>query len=336
MNKKTLKIALNIFVFVLIAGFGYYMIRSIMSDEDTTQSGNENTKDTFVSPYEKVGSFDADSEIWYFYIYENAIYVALQDKVSVFDLSGKHQHDFAIKENPREIAVDEAVICLLYPTKINVYSFEGQMLGEWEACSDNSDFCSFTITKDYLFITDAGNKNIAQYDKENGNLVRFIESPERFVIPSYAFDIISINDTIYCANSGRHQIESYTLDGKFIASFGESGAQAGAFAGCCNPIYLAKSSDGNILTSEKGNPRISCYGRNGKFRTILFDADMLGGGTDAYEMQVSGENIYIASGKTISIYCRDVARGGDVARNVSTEKSCAGCEKDCPMRKGLN
>ncbi|MDR0232433.1 MAG: hypothetical protein LBI82_09985 [Dysgonamonadaceae bacterium] len=329
MNKKTLKIGLNILVFLLIAGFGYYMIRSIMSDKNTTQSSDENAKDVFVSPYEKVGSFDADSEIWYFYIYENAIYVALQDKVSIFDLSGKHQRDFAIKENPREIAVDKTAIFLLYDTWVDLYSSDGQKIGGWEACSDNSEYCSITTTKDYVFVTDAENKNIVQYDKQGG-LVRFIKSPKGFIIPSYAFDIININDTIYCANSGRHQIESYTLDGEFIASFGQSGAQAGAFAGCCNPIYLAKNSDGNILTSEKGNPRISCYGRNGKFRSILFDANMLGGGTDAYEMQVSGENIYIASGKTISIYCRDIAR------NVSTKKSCAGCEKDCPMRKGLN
>ena len=298
-----LKIALNILVFLLIAGFGYYMVHSIVSEEKITQSSDENAESAFVSPYKKTNSFDAASNIICFGIYENTIYAVLDENVSVFDLSGKHQHDFEIEEDAWDIVIEEATIYLLYDTRIDLYSFDGQKKGEWEACSDNSDYCSFTTTKDYVFVTDAENKHIVQYNKQ-GQFVRFIKSPEGFIIPSYSFDIISINDTIYCANSGRHKIESYTLDGEFIASFGVSGAQAGAFAGCCNPVYLEKSSNGNILTSEKGNPRISCYGKDGKFQTILFDSNMLGGGNSAYEMHEQGENIYIASGKTISIYCK--------------------------------
>jgi len=316
---KTLKITLNIFLFLLIAGFGYYMVRSIISDERTTSSNAE--EHTFVSPYKKTNSFDADAEILSFDIYENNIYVVLNNMISVFDLSGKHQHNFPIKikAGVRDIIVDETAIYLLYPTGIDLYALDGQRIGSWEACSDNADYCALTTTNDYVFVTDAENKNIVQYDKQGG-LVRFVKSPDGFIIPSYAFDIISINDTIYVANSGRHKIESYTTDGEFIASFGESGSGAGAFAGCCNPAYLAKSSGGHILTSEKGNPRISCYSRNGKFRTILFDVNMLGGGTEAYKMQVSGENIYIANKKTISVYSFDAAL---------SEKSCG----DCPMRK---
>ena len=332
MNKKTLKIALNILVFILIAGFGYYMVRSITSEKNTIQPGDENAENVFVSPYKKTYSFDAASEILCFDIYENAVYVALSGKVSVFALSGKHQHDFVIKASPRDIVVDETTIYLLYPTGIELYAFDGQKTGEWEACSDNSDYCAFTTTKDYVFVTDAENKNIVQYDKQGG-LVRFIKSPEGFVIPSYAFDIISISDTIYCANSGRHRIESYTPDGEFIASFGKSGAEAGAFTGCCNPVYLAKSSDGQILTSEKGDPRISCYARTGQFRTILFDGKMLEGGTAAYEMQVSGENIYIANRETISVFGEAVSKG-DFARHCGLDpQSRIPTCGDCPVRK---
>ena len=37
---KTLKITLNILIFLLIAGFGYYMVHSIMSEEKMVQSGD--------------------------------------------------------------------------------------------------------------------------------------------------------------------------------------------------------------------------------------------------------------------------------------------------------
>ena len=325
MNNKTLKIVLNVLIFILIAGFGYYMVHSIISDEKTTQTESENAENTFVSPYKKTNSFDAASEIICFDIYENMIYIAQNDRVSVFDLSGNHQNDFEIEPNVRDIVIESNLIYLLYPTRIDLYSFDGQKKDEWEACSDNSDYCAFTATKDYVFVTDAENKLIWQYDKQ-GQLVRYIKSPEGFIIPSYSFDIISINDTIYCSNSGRYKVESYTLDGEFISSFGESGVQAGAFTGCCNPVYLEKTSGGNILTSEKGNPRISCYGKDGKFRTVLFDSNMLGGGTTACEMHVSGEYIYIANKKTISVYAFDP---------TLSEKSCAGCEEECPLRKDV-
>ena len=89
------------------------------------------------------------------------------------------------------------------------------------------------LTGDFVFITDAQNKNIVKYSRE-GNFKTFIDSPRDFIIPSYSFDILSYNDTLYCVNSGRHLIESYTLDGDFIAAFGGSGTEHGFFAGCCN------------------------------------------------------------------------------------------------------
>ena len=320
---KTLKITLNVLIFALIAGFGYYIIHSTMSDEKAAQAGDGNEDITFVSPYKKTNSFNTSSNILCFDIYEDAIFAALNGKVSIYDLSGNHKLDFTIKPEVRDIHVEDAAIYLLYPTEIEVFSFDGQKTGGWEAYSSHFDFCSFTTSYDYVFVTDAQNKNIIQFNKEGG-LVRYIKSPEGFIIPSYTFDIISINDTIYCSNSGRHKIESYTLDGEFIALFGKSGGGAGAFAGCCNPAYLEKTSTGHILTSEKGNPRISCYSREGKFRTVLFDANMLGGGTTAYEMHVSEDNIYIANKRTITVYTFD--------SNLS-EKSCAGCEEECPLRK---
>jgi hypothetical protein len=323
---KFFKIGLNILIFALIAGFGYYVVHSMMTEEQTFLSGNENRDTTFVSPYRVTNSFRTVSEIICFDIYENTVIAVLSDRISVFDLSGNHQRDFEIETDVRDITVEESAIYLLYPTRINVYSFDGQQTGGWEASGLNSDYCSITTTKNYVFVTDASNKEIVQYDKE-GQLVRFIRSPNGFIIPSYSFDIININDTIYCSNSGRHQIESYTIYGELITSFGESGAQAGAFIGCCNPVYLEKSSNGHILTSEKGIPRISCYGRNGKFRTVLFDAHSLGGGTVAYQMRVSGEYIYIANRRTISAYRFDPA---------FSEKSCEGCEVECPLRQGVN
>ena len=322
--KKPFKIILNILILILIAGFGYYMIYSVSSDNKTTIQDKENEEHIFISPYEKIAEFDVLSDIIRFYVFDNKIFAAFSDKISIFDLSGNHQKKFEIEPNVRDILVKETVIYLLYPARIDFYSFEGKKNDEIKACSDNSDYCAIAIINNYIFVTDVADKHIVQYDLQ-GRLVRFIKSPTGFIIPSFAFDIEAINDTLFCVNSGRHKIESYTLDGKFITSFGISGSQAGEFAGCCNPVYIEKSSNGHLLTSEKGNPRISCYGKDGKFRTVLFDSKMLGSGTTAYQIRVFEEKIYIAGKKTISVYSFD---------KTLSESACNECKVEC-QRKSI-
>ena len=323
MSKST-KIILNIVVFLLIAGFGYYMIRSMSSDKRTTRLGEERTESAFVSPYKLIKSFEMDTDIVNFDVFENSVFVALSDKISVFDLSGNFQHDFPISPGIRDIAVAQHLIYLTYSTKIEIYSFTGKRMGGWESCSPNSDYCALAITENYVFVTDVSERHVVKYNKE-GRMLRFIRSPDRFILPDRnAFDIIAINDTIYVANSGRHRIESYTLCGEFITSFGKAGSQPGAFAGCCNPVFLAATPAGNILTSEKGNPRISSYGRDGKFRMVLFDSQALGGGRNAYRMRVSGEHIYVASRRTVSVFTFDTMR-----LEKACNKSCDGCKKAC-------
>ena len=201
----------------------------------------------------------------------------------------------------RDIAIKENLIYLLFPTSIKVYSHEGLEVKAWEACSDNSNYCSLTLTSDYVFVTDADNKNICKYTID-GNFIDFINSPRGFVIPSYSFDIDIWNDTIYCVNSGRQQIETYTLDGDFIASFGHPGGQPGAFAGCCNPTHILFTNEGDILTSEKGNPRICVFEKNGRLKNLLLNSKMLGGGSNAYDIKMSNDKLYVALNKTVSVF----------------------------------
>jgi flagellar basal body-associated protein FliL len=315
---KPLKIIINTLIFLLIAGFGYYIFHAILSEDKTITNHEEKQENEFVSLYKIINSFETVADIQCFAISGNLLFVVLENNISVFDLSGKHLRDFMIKVGARDIVVEDTLMFLLYPEKIELYDLDGKKQKEWEACSNNSDYCAMTTSKKYVFVTDAENKLIFQYEKQ-GRLVRFIKSPHGFIIPSYSFDIININDTLYCANSGRHQIESYTLDGEFIASFGKAGADTGAFSGCCNPVYLEQNPDGTILTSEKGNPRISSYGTDGNFRSVLFDSNLLGGGTTAYRMKVWEDNIYIAKKNRVTIFRMNEVHCEDRVASLGTQ-----------------
>lgn len=300
--RKTLKIILNIAIFLVVIGFVRYMIRSINEEEKTYAEEQEEV--SFTTPYKSVSSFNLPEDINRSELYNGKLYIAAGESVYIYDTEGKLQHSFAAKADIRDITANGDYIYLLYPTFIEVYTDSGELTHQWKACSELSDYCSFTLAGDFVFVTDAENKNICKYTKE-GNFVTFIQSPKGFIIPSYSFDIESRNDTIYCVNSGRHLIETYTVDGTFIAAFGEPGGEAGSFAGCCNPAYISFTPEGELLTSEKGNPRISAFRRNGTFKSVLFTARLLGGGNKAYQVMAEGDRLFVAGKNKITVYKYD-------------------------------
>ena len=296
---KNLKIALNIAIFLVVTGFIWHVARSVNKEEITYVENRPEMP--FVSPYKAVSSFELPQEINRFELYNGMLFIVSGESVYIYDTMGNKLSSFPVKQTVRDISIEEGNIYILYPTLIEVYTFEGELSHEWEACSELSDYCSLALAGDFVFVTDAENKNICKYTKE-GNFVKFIKSPRNFIIPTYSFDIESLNDTIYCVNSGRHLVETYSLDGEFIAAFGGPGGEAGFFAGCCNPAYISFTPNGELITSEKGNPRVSIYGRNGTFKEMILNSRLLGGGNKAYETRTDGNLLFVAGKNKISIF----------------------------------
>jgi hypothetical protein len=324
--RKGLRIIINILILLVVAGFVWYMISSL-SGEEASYASMDEEQEVFVSPYTKEFSFEVPENVNAMELVDNKLYLASDRTVMIYELSGMLLTQFEVSsivnydndddissdigtssqpssetsDNVRDIAVRDNLIYLLFPTSIKVYSSGGQEVNAWEACSDNSNYCSLTLTSDFVFVTDADNKNICKYTTD-GSFKKFIHSPRGFVIPNFSFDIDTWNDTIYCVNAGRQQIETYTVEGDFIASFGHPGGQPGAFAGCCNPTYILFTSEGDILTSEKGNPRICLFEKNGRFKSQLLNNRMLGGGSNAYDIKICDDKLYVALNKTVSVF----------------------------------
>ncbi|MDH6303735.1 hypothetical protein M2459_000067 [Parabacteroides sp. PF5-5] len=297
--------------------------RSRLSRGDTSNV----QKNTFVSPYKRLLSFSVPDQIEAFELAGDNLLVAMPNNLSIYDRTGRLLNNFAIGSELRDIVVDHEAIYLLFPTRIEVYTKDGELLRDWEACSELSDYCSMVIASGSLFVTDAANKNICKYTTE-GNFVRFIQSPDGFIIPSYSFGITYVNGIIYCSNSGRHKVEKYSTDGEYLGSFGKAGGAIGMFCGCCNPVHLSATSTGEIVTSEKGNPRISCYGSNGEFRSMLLDSKALGGGNTAYDIKVDNDKLFVAGKNQISTFQYD--------KTLAAKTACSDCKANCPLREGIN
>ncbi len=290
--------------------------------------------DTSVSPYRRIVSFRTPGEVAAFELWEERLAAACGDRLLLFDPDGNAAGDFPVGEDVRDLAADGDRLYVLFPARIAVFGADGTQLDGWDACSDDADYCSLTVNGSGVFVTDAGAKQIWKYRKD-GSLERYFRSPQGFVVPSYSFGITHRGDVIYCSNPGRHLVESYTSDGEFLAAFGTAGTAAGHFSGCCNPVHLTVSPNGELIASEKGIPRVSCYGSDGSFRSVLLNKKALGGGSDAYEVRITADGRILAAGRHgLSVYRYD-ERLARAAAGESVSAACALCALNCPLRRGV-
>ncbi len=128
---------------------------------------------------------------------------------------------------------------------------------------------SIAATQQSVYIADAGNKRVMQFDSEGG-FVKTI-NPERpgFVIPSPYFDLAKdFNGHVWVVNPGKHKILRIERDGTFSHAWGKTGWTVDKFSGCCNPTHLTILPNGNFVTSEKGLPRVKVYSPEGNLLAV--------------------------------------------------------------------
>ena len=133
-----------------------------------------------VSPYRKVSAFKISDQIDAFDLYEGRLIVAAPNNIYMYEPSGALVSNFPVGSSVRDVTVDDDRVYLLYPTRVEVYDLEGGWIRDWEACSEESDYCSLTVLSGNVFVTDAANKNICMYTIEGG-FVKFIQSPSGFL-----------------------------------------------------------------------------------------------------------------------------------------------------------
>lgn len=305
--------------------FAWKLLRSPESlfHHDEKSEDADQGEPEFVSPYCRTAAFTTPDQIDALEVQDGNIYLSSQNNIYVYGFDGQLMNNFPVPSDTRDMTIYQDHIYLLFSSRIEVYDLNGDLVQDWKACNEDADYCCLTVMEAGVFVTDASNKHICQYHLD-GSLARFIESPQGFVVPSYTFAITHIGDTIYCSNPGRHVVEAYSSEGEFIQSFGRSGTDPGAFSGCCNPARLTCTNAGDILTSEKGRPRISCYGTDGTFRSVLLNGKMLGGGHDAYNLRVYKDLLIVSAQNKVQVF----QYNPDVAKNTL----CGSCTADCPMK----
>lgn len=198
---------------------------------------------------------------------DDSLYVAGDNAIRIFDAAGKRKADIQLGAEPQCVAVaDDGTIYVGMIDHVVVYEPGGVQKAAWEKLGERAILTSIAVGGDDVVVADAGNRVVLKYDR-SGKLVAKIgkADPDRnipgIVCPSPHLDVALPGDGLLrVSNPGRHSIEAYRRDGGLEFSWGEYGAlDVEGFCGCCNPTDFAVLSDGKIVTSEKGLPRVKVY-----------------------------------------------------------------------------
>lgn len=160
----------------------------------------------------------------------------------------------------------------------------------WAVPGDGTQITGVAVGADVVWAADAGTKAVHRWDRGGRPLGRLggpTPQGPHFVIPSPFFDLgMDPAGSLWVANPGRHRIERYTADGELATVVGTSGADIGAFCGCCNPTHLAVLPDGRLVTSEKGLPRVKVLRPSGELDSVIAAGERLAAGVVGLDLAV--------------------------------------------------
>lgn len=198
---------------------------------------------------------------------DGRIFVAGDKEVAVFGKNDAEVARFPISGKPKCITITpDNELYIGFNEHVEVLSDDGTVNAVWDDIESGPYITSIAVEDDYVYVADAGNKVVLQYDLE-GTLLREIgkkneeEDIPGIEVPSPYLDL-AINDegNLWVVNPGLLGFERYRDDGSLVTSwYRASVTQLDGFSGCCNPTHMAFMNDGRMVTAEKGLVRVKIY-----------------------------------------------------------------------------
>ena len=155
-------------------------------------------------------------------------------------------------------------------------------LETWPSFGVHTRLTSMALSATGLWIADAGNARIGHFDTDGtflGSIPAADDDPPtwttsgHFAVPSPYFDVaVDGADRVLVANPGWHRVEVWTPDGESVGSWGWQSMEPEGFAGCCGPANLALFGSGEVVTCDKGLPRVKVYRSDGSLRSLVAGA----------------------------------------------------------------
>lgn len=145
-----------------------------------------------------------------------------------------------------------------------------------EIPGDGVDLTGVAVSTEWIFVADAGRNRVLRLPIEPaGDGAPFEVVDDGFFVPSTMDLTVSPVDELFTVDPGRHRVQLRDRYGDVVRAFGQLGTEVADFHGCCNPVAIAVTEGGQIVTAEKGlaATRVKVYAPDGELDSVVAGPD---------------------------------------------------------------
>ncbi len=206
----------------------------------------------------------------------DAIYTLGDDEVRVVDAGGRFARSWKAPARARCLCVaPDGRVAVGSPGRVDLFDAKGTRIGGFAAGMREkpAEVTALRFVRDAILVADATARIIRRYDFRGVELgvIGDRNKTGGFMLPNGGLDFdVDSTGVVHATDTGRHQITSWTLDGRMVGSFGKFGmARPEDFVGCCNPVNVAVAPGGGIVTAEKMIARVKVFDRDRSLVAVI-------------------------------------------------------------------
>ena len=159
--------------------------------------------------------------------------------------------------------------------RIDVFESGGRPAGGFAfgAAGEKPAVSAIKVLNRDVLVADPSARIIRRFDaggRELG-LIGDRGKTKAFILPNGRLDIdVDGAGVVRATDTGRHQVSAWAIDGTPLGKFGKFGMTDPAdFVGCCNPVNVATTPDGKVVTSEKMVARVKVFEPDGRLLAVI-------------------------------------------------------------------
>jgi hypothetical protein len=200
----------------------------------------------------------------------DAIYSLGDDEIRVFEPGGDFTLSWKVKPGAACLGIQPGRFVYIGRLgRVEIYTPLGEYRGSFEVGSPDhpAAVTAIKVIGNEILVADASAKIIRRYDSK-GNPLGVIGDKNKtgsFMLPNGWLDFDEDpSGILWATDTGRHRVTGWLPDGSPAGAFGKFGMQNPSdFVGCCNPVNLAVTPEGNIVTAEKMIARVKVFNPEG-------------------------------------------------------------------------
>ncbi len=204
------------------------------------------------------------------------IYTLGDDEVRVFEPGGALVEGWGVVKQASCIAVGPGGrVYLGSQGRVEIYTAGGRREGGFSVGGTDRPavITAIKLFRQDIYVADAAARILRRCDA-GGRPLGVIGDRSKagsFILPNRWLDFdIDSKGVIRATDTGRHQVTAWSIDGSPLGAFGKFGMRDPAdFVGCCNPVNVAVTPDGKIVTGEKMVSRVKLYEPDGRLLAVI-------------------------------------------------------------------